>query len=193
MKKKLVLVVAMILVAITACACLAGCVPNRPDKFLAAFIKSDHKGIVTGEAETGIDGNKIIVKVNDKNQTIYEETKDKLNIYICIAGNWTAESIAIDKVDNDYKELKESMTSEETPEQLKAISENFEENFEKDKEGWWKLKSKLADVAGMEFKIEGNEMLTKVKVIGLEGELSTQYVLNFKISIPKEAKEALKK
>ena len=143
MKKKLVLVVAMILVAITACACLAGCVPNRPDKFLAAFIKSDHKGIVTGEAETGIDGNKIIVKVNDKNQTIYEETKDKLNIYICIAGNWTAESIAIDKVDNDYKELKESMTSEETPEQLKAISENFEENFEKDKEGWWKLKSIL--------------------------------------------------
>ena len=66
-------------------------------------------------------------------------------------------------------------------------------NFEKDKEGWWKLKSKLADVAGMEFKIEGNEMLTKVKVIGLEGELSTKYVLNFKISIPKEAKEALKK
>jgi len=43
MKKKLVLIVAVVLIAITACACLAGCVPNRPDRYMGTWLTANIK------------------------------------------------------------------------------------------------------------------------------------------------------
>ncbi|MDE6967775.1 MAG: hypothetical protein K2P12_03870 [Clostridia bacterium] len=187
MKKKLVLVVAVVLIAITACALLVGCVPNRPDKFMATWVKSNNKAMSVGVGdatlETGIDGNKIIVKTNDENQTIFEEAKGKLNIYVCLAGKWTAETVELtDEKAEDYKKTKEEFTK--TPESMKAIEEEFDKNFEK-KDGKWVGKGIYSIVS---FTIKGNELTMEVA----EMKIPTKMILNYKISIPSEAKAALK-
>lgn len=184
MKKKLVLVVAIVLVAITACACLAGCVPSRPDKFVESWAKSGNKAMVVMGQEIGINGNKIIVKTNDENMIIYEEKSDSLNVYTCALGKWTAVSIEMTKEEaKQYKELKEGFKSDKV-DGFETVQNDFEKNFEK-KDGKWVGKGLLAAVS---FEINGNEL--SMSTIGVE--LPMKLILNYKISIPAEAKAALK-
>lgn len=188
MKKKIILAVSIMLVAITACAMLVGCVPDRPDKFLLAWIDSDHMATKVGGSETGIDGNKMIEKLDDNNQIIYEKKSDKVNVYICVAGTWTAKSMTIEEAEKDenYVDITVNVDKDKAKEQYKKYTEAFEENFEKDDEGWWKSKNALAAVL-VQMKVDGNELILRT------GKLETmRLVLNYKISIPQEAKDALK-
>lgn len=187
MKKKLVLVVAVVLIAITACACLAGCVPNRPDKFVGNWVISDKKGIESGDTTFGISGNKMITKLNDENQTIYEDKGTEFNVYTCVAGNWTAVSLSKAEAEKqaDYKSIKAAMEDEKVQEVIEYIQKKFEENFEKDKDGWWNMTPiNLASA-----KVENGKMSMKLATI----ELPFKLILNYRISIPSEAKKALNK
>lgn len=190
MKKKLVLIVAVVLIAITACACLAGCVPNRPDKFVGAWITSKHKAIVILGMEYGIDGSKLQAKISDDLLVIFEEKGNDLNMYVKAGDNWSASSITVEDAKKDtngkyYEKIKESLNSDEAKESAKKIQENFTELYE-EKDGWWSLKSDPTGLTGA-MKVDGNDF--KVKFAGVE---STTMILNYKISIPAEAKAALK-
>ena len=187
MKKKLVLVVAVVLIAITACACLAGCVPNRPDKFVGNWVISDKKGIESGDTTFGISGGKLIMKLNDDNQTIFEEKGTEFNVYTCTAGTWNAVSMSKEEAEknDNYKKIKEALENEKVQEVIGYLEESFEDNFEKDKEGWWNMKKlNLASA-----KVEGGKM--SMKLLGVE--LPFKLILNYRISILSEAKKALNK
>ncbi len=190
MKKKLVLVVAVILVAITACACLAGCVPNRPDRFAGAWLTSKHKAFVVGPMEFGIDGSKLQAKISDNLLVIFEEKGSDLNMYVKTGDTWTASSITVENAKNDengqyYEKIKEVMNSDEAKETAEKLQEKFTELYE-EKDGWWSLKADPTGLTGA-MKVDGNEF--KVKLAGVE---TTTMILNYKINIPSEAKAALK-
>lgn len=188
MKKKLVLVVAVVLIAITACACLAGCVPNRPDKFVGNWIISEKKGVEMGNTLFGIAGGKMISKLNDENQTIFEDKGTEFNVYTCVDGNWKAVSMTKEEAEkNDtYKDIKKAMENEDVQKVIKNIQDSFEKNFTKEDEGWWNLKIAGANICGA--KVDGNKML--MSLVGKE--LPIKLVLNLRISIPSGAKAALK-
>lgn len=195
MKKKLVLVVAMILVAITACACLAGCVPNRPDKFIGAWLTSEHKGMsyeaLGVETRMGIDGGKMEVKIGDTIHVIFEEKGTEFNMYsYTTLTGWVAVSISKEEAEknNYYEQLQDALNSEEAKEIMEKEMEAFDKNFEK-KDGWWTAKAANELGVVIAYKIEGNTMISKVG----DKESGSKMILNYKISIPKEAKEALKK
>lgn len=188
MKKKLVLVVAIALIAITACACLVGCVPNRPDKFIATWLTSDKKGVQIGENVVfGIYGDKMIAKADDNNQTIFEAKGDKFNVYTCTAGTWNAVSMTKEEAEkNDsYKEMQSYLKDNEDVQKVaESLKKDFEENFEKDKDGWYNMKT-LNLVSA---KVDGGKMAMKLAGV----ELPFKLTLNQKITIPSEAKAALK-
>lgn len=195
MKKKLVLVVAIVLIAITACACLVGCVPNRPDKYIGSWISSKHKAAVVdlgilGKTEFGIDGTKLQAKAGDKLLVIFEEKGDKLNMYVKTGDTWTASSITVEDAKKDkngayYEQIKKALNSDDAKESYKTMQEKFTELYE-EKDGWWSLK---ADPTGLTpaMKVDGKELKMKTAL----GE-STMMILDYKITIPSEAKAALK-
>ncbi len=190
MKKKLVLIVAVVLIAITACACLAGCVPNRPDRYMGTWLTSKHKALVVAGMEFGIDGSKLQAKISDDLLVIFEEKGDSLNMYVKAGDNWTASSITVEDAKKDtngkyYEQIKEALNSDEAKETAERIQEKFTELYE-EKDGWWSLKSDPTGLTGA-MKVDGNDF--KVKVAGVE---TTTMILNYKISIPAEAKAALK-
>ena len=89
-----------------------------------------------------------------------------------------------EKNDN-YKKIKEALENEKVQEVIGYLEESFEDNFEKDKEGWWNMKKlNLASA-----KVEGGKM--SMKLLGVE--LPFKLILNYRISIPSEAKKALNK
>lgn len=188
MKKKLVLVVAVVLLAITACACLAGCVPNRPDKYVGNWLISEKKGIEIGDTTFGISGGKMISKLNDENQTIFEVKGTEFNVYTCVAGNWTAVSMPKEEAEKNetYKSINKAMENESVQKVVKHIQDSFEKSFTKEDEGWWNLK--IAGINTCGAKVEGNKMLMSLAGV----ELPIKLVLNYKISIPSAAKAALK-
>lgn len=190
MKKKLVLVVAVVLIAITACACLVGCVPNRPDKFAGAWLTSKHKALVIAGMEFGIDGSKLQAKISDNLLVIFEEKGDNLNMYVKTGDAWTAKGITVEEAKEDengkyYEKIKESLNSDEAKQTAETLQEKFTELYE-EKDGWWSLKNDPTGLTGA-MKVDGNDL--KVKVGKIE---TTTMILNYKISIPSEAKAALK-
>lgn len=199
MKKKLVLVVAVLLIAVSACAIFAGCVPNRPDKFIGTWLTSDKKGIVTGDMEIGMSGGKFIMKKDDKNQTIFEDKDSEFNVYTCVNGEWTAKSMTKEEAKKDQTYVTITSSLDKDNEQLKNIAEqlqkDFEANFTKTDDGWWKSNSALAAIGNLQAKVDGNALLFKIEVLGgvIGAQPETKLVLNYKISIPSEAKAALNK
>lgn len=188
MKKKLVLVVAVVLVAITACACLAGCIPNRPDRFIGTWLASDKKGVRVGDnIEFAIYGGKMIAKFGEENQTIFEEKGDKFNVYTCVAGAWTAASMTKEEAEKNesYKEMQSYLKDNEDVKMMADyLQKEFEQNFTKDDKGWWNFN--LLNVCSA--KVEKGEM--SMKLAGAQ--LPFVLTLNKKITIPSEAKAALK-
>lgn len=177
------------MVATIICACLAGCVPSRPDKYILKWAESENRAIKMDKTEIGIDGNKIISKIDDKNQIIYEETKDKVNVYICTNGTWTAKSMTLEeaKQDEGYQDAKDEIKIDD--EDKKTFIDEFEKNFEK-KDGWWTMKGENP-FGSLQMKVDGKELVVKITAAGATLEMRP-LVLNYKISIPKEAKDALK-
>lgn len=200
--KKLVLLVSIILVVITACVCLVGCVPNRPDKFVGTWVSSENKAIILADsAVSAIDGNKMLKKIDDNNQTIFEKKSDKIVCYTCIGGNWSASYMTIQEAekDKDYikinTDLEDNKTLEKIKQALDKAQENYKENFEKDKDGWWKPKGDLAKLFAIEMKVEGKQLKAKATALGgivEAGEGLITLELNYKIRIPKGASDALK-
>lgn len=206
MKKKIILAVAIMLVAVMATAVLSACSPSQPDKFFEAYIKSIHKGQISldGNLETGIDGNKYIIKTNDKNQTIFEKVKDdeagkdangkdifKYNVYTCIAGKWTAATLDAKKFEdtytNPFKNDSQEINDEKIQEEIRAMfhmekGDTFGKKWQK-KDGKWVLKDSSADIS---IQTKGNNMTVTV------GKAETVYMLYYKIEIPAEATAALK-
>ncbi len=203
MKKKLVLVVAVILIAVTACAMLVGCVPNRPDRFVGTWLKSEHKGVVVEipwigkmvEAEVGIDGGKMSLKITDTINFIIEEKSSKVNVYTgvydgLITKQWVWTASTVEKTEADKNNNKQTIDSilndnEDVKQLVADLQEAFSENFT-EKDGWWTANADTKDVVG--YKVDGNELLTRV------GEVQSplKLILNYKITIPAEAKDALK-
>ncbi len=198
MKKKLVLVVAVILIAVTACALLVGCVPNRPDRFVGTWLKSNHKGAVVEISgvrnEVGIDGKKMSLYIENFMNFIIEEKSSKVNIYTGmykpISKEWAWTAVTIEKTEADKDNNKQTIDSifndnADIKKLVEDLQTAFSENFT-EKDGWWTANADTKDVVG--YKVEGNELLTRI------GEVQSplKLMLNYKITIPAEAKEALK-
>lgn len=194
MKKKLVLVVAVILIAVTACALLVGCVPNRPDKFVATWLKSKNKGAVVEmsipfigkiSVEAGIDGNKMSLKIGEDAQFIFVNKSSKVVMYAgAKTGNemkWTSSEIEKDKADSNdnFNQINDILNDNEDVKALVEKLQNaFEENYTEN-DGWW---SANGDVTS--YKVDGNKLLTKIG----NAESPLKLILNYKISIPKVKK-----
>lgn len=190
MKKKLVLVVAVMLVAITACGMLVGCIPDRPDRFILAWLDPNNtkKAIQIGEAEYGISGDKMIMKALDGLQTIYEKKGNEYRVYTCVGGKWSAAVLTVEEAEKEdaFVTIEATFNQEKLDEAYKKYTENFEENFKKDDEGWWTWNKDALGIVKM--KVEKNSIMT-IRTAGL---IDTKMLLNYKIDIPDGAKEALK-
>lgn len=193
MKKKILIAVAVMLVAVTACAMLVGCAPSTPDKFMETFVKKGGVSI-DGESVNGIVGDKFIMKVNEKNQTILEKKGDKVNMYICVLGIWTATTIDLSKLEaetdfgNPFEDM-ENIKDEDIEKMISttfglAEGEKFKDKYEK-KDGKWQLKE--GGDALPKYEIKGSKMM-----IYAGEKVTATFDLAYKIEIPAEAKEALK-
>ena len=88
MKKKVVLVIAIALIAVTMCVMLVGCSPKNPVDFLDKWEKAEAKAYYTASAECLINGDTLIIKdksiAGSEYTYIYEIVGDKFNCYMGI-------------------------------------------------------------------------------------------------------------
>lgn len=198
MKKKLVLVVAIVLVAVTACVLLVGCAPKNPSDFLDKWFDCNSKYMKAGNIEVGINGNIAYTKtkINDKEIYAYMEIDgDNVINYngAEIDGKivWTkktmtkAEAKEMLKLDTDIENINDIIK-----EQMEFSSEDFKDfdkNFTK-KDGVY-VANEGTDLEGVTVKLSSKEMA----VTFTEGETEVTITLGIgydKITIPKEAKDA---
>lgn len=206
MKKKVVLFVAIILVAVTACALLVGCAPANPDKFMEKFIESDSKAYYMGKDMCyALDGDIMMETSDEDSASYYELSGDEV---ICYSGykdgdkfEWRvskmnkeefAGEVGLDKFEsmkkcfNVYTRL-ESAKPEDNDKVEATV--DYKKDFEK-KDGWLVGKEGTPS-AGMAYKISSKEMLVKMDFES-EAEFDVKAVIGHKLTIPAEAKAANK-
>ena len=198
MKKKLVLVIAIVLVAVTACVVLAGCAPKNPSDFLEKWFDSNSKYMNMGNIEIGINGNIAYTKtkINDKDYYSYIEIDgDNVISYSGVVADnkivWTkktmtkAQAKEMLRLDKDIESINDIIKG-----QMEFSSEDFKDfdkNFTK-KDGVY-IANENTDLEGVTIKLSTKEMIMTFT----EGELEVTYTLGIgydKITIPKEAKDA---
>ena len=188
MKKKFVLVIAIVLIAVTTCVLLVGCAPKSPTDFLDKWLSSNSKSMKSGDTVISIYGNVAVSKSKVGNG-------DTLNMYNGRNQNgkmvWSKSSMTM-------QEVKEMFHLEED---LKNISDIFKfqmdlnpdefKDFDKDftkKDGVF-VGNEDGKFKGTTIKLSAKEMVVTVG----EGEKAviTTYTIGCdKISIPDEAKNA---
>lgn len=198
MKKKLVLVIAIVLVAVTACVLLVGCAPKNPSDFLEKWFDSNSKYMNMGNVEIGIYGNIAYTKtkINDKEYYGYMEI-DGDNI-ISYSGAEVDGKVAWTKKTMTKAQAKEMLHLEADIESINDIIKqqmefssedfkDFDKNFTK-KDGVY-VGNEETDLEGVKVKLSNKEMVLTFT----EGETEITCTLGIgydKITIPKEAKDA---
>lgn len=198
MKKKFVLVIAIVLIAVTTCVLLVGCAPKSPTDFLDKWLSSNSKSMKSGDTVISIYGNVAVSKSKIGNEEFVAYTEldgDTLNMYNGRNQNgkmvWSKSSMTM-------QEVKEMFHLEED---LKNISDIFKfqmdlnpdefKDFDKDftkKDGVF-VGNEDGKFKGTTIKLSAKEMVVTVG----EGEKAviTTYTIGCdKISIPDEAKNA---
>lgn len=207
MKKRSILVVMLIVVAVIACACLVACDPKnpdnagnqggtevditRPDEFIKVWNESKSKAIRTQvgpyNVVTAVDENIVMQRVVGQAEIIFETVADKVNYYIYQNYNneWSAEIMTKEEAEkNDaYVNIKLNLSSG-----AGMNFQDFDKNFKKDSEGWWTYEN---NGIVKKMKVDGKEL--NYKIISGNATQEMAYILDYKIEIPQEAKDALNK
>lgn len=210
MKKKILISISIVLLIAISAIMLVACVPNRPDKFMAAFAFSDKwtmeikSELIGSEGVTTItcDGKNFssVTKSGDliTLQTYVMDEDGKMVVYLYNAVTGWADPIETD-ADNSIKEITEIKTEmlneileSEDYKQLdkKAIEEKLGELFTKD-DGKWYVKDATGEknLAGY-FTIKSGKMTTFVRSIsGTEYKEMMTISLSGKVKLPSEAKK----
>ena len=127
MKTKFVLVIAIVLIAVTACVLLVGCAPKSPTDFLDKWLSSNSKSMKSGDTVISIYGNVAVSKSKVGNEEFVSYTEldgDNLNMY---NGRNQNGKIVWSKSSMTMKEVKEMFRLEED---LKNISDIFKLQME---------------------------------------------------------------
>ena len=209
MKRKYVMVIAIVALAITMSIFLAGCGEKvaNPADFMGKWYKSDKKSCYDSSGnEYYYNGNKLLFLYKDKEfgyetQVIYEVLEDSYNIYTGVSEgmedyNWTAESVTFE----EYKEANEEdfdirklYTRDCCPREIKELIEPITEDillslFE-EKDGWYKAVTEIFDYVNI--KVNEEELLIKLNN-SVDKEYEYKFVIGSKdILIPEAAKDAL--
>ncbi|MDE6967950.1 MAG: hypothetical protein K2P12_04750 [Clostridia bacterium] len=198
MKKKLVLVVAVMLIVVAACALLVGCAPKNPADFMDKWLDSNAKYMKMAGVEVGINGNISVskAKIGDNESISYTEISGD-NI-ITYTGVKVGETTTWTKKTMTKAEAKEMLGLKEDIKSINDIIKSqidfdaddfkdFDKNYTK-KDGVY-VGNKDTEFEGITIKMTSKEMTITMG----EGEEKIEVIYKIgyeKISIPKEAKEA---
>lgn len=210
MKKKFTLLLAIVLVIVTCCIALVGCgeedkengkenvIYNTPAQFAEAWLKSPSKAFtkpyVTGAGNItyGADGDKWC-EVCDyvPTKTYFEIVGDNVYMYSYFIngdGSW-GWSAFVDKKDENsddkfkgFPEFLNNMVKDDII--ITITDEIFKNNFAL-QNGWYVGSGDFSDY---KFKISGKELEF---VDSVNNRNNKKYVIDYKITIPQEAKDAL--
>lgn len=206
MKKKFVLIIAIVLVAATACALLVGCAPKTPADFMEKWVNNSSKAIINDKVTVQINGDIAYAKViqdesGEKYQISYMEVNgDNINMYIGYKTGadakliWQAETLTKEKYENyfgvEFTDLT-TMMKEQYAKVMDQLNKDFADNFTKEKGVY--VGNKDTDYEGTTIKITAKEMIMTEKIDEEKSE-EIKFVIGCdEIVIPDEAKEALAK
>lgn len=198
MKKKFVLVIAIVLIAVTACVLLVGCAPKSPTDFLDKWLSSNSKSMKSGDTVISIYGNVAVSKSKVGNEEFVSYTEldgDNLNMYNGRNHNgkmvWAKSSMTMKEVkemfrlEEDIKNISDifKLQMEISPEEFK----DFDKNFTK-KDGVF-VGNEDGEFKGTTIKLSAKEMVVTIGD-GDKAVVTTYTIGCDKISIPDEAKNA---
>ena len=198
MKKKFVLVIAIVLIAVTACVLLVGCAPKSPTDFLDKWLSSNSKSMKSGDTVISIYGNVAVSKSKVGNEEFVSYTEldgDNLNMYNGRNQNgkivWSKSSMTMKEVkemfrlEEDIKNISDifKLQMEISPEEFK----DFDKNFTK-KDGVF-VGNEDGEFKGTTIKLSAKEMVVTIGD-GDKAVVTTYTIGCEKISIPDEAKNA---
>lgn len=198
MKKKFVLVIAIVLIAVTACVLLVGCAPKSPTDFLDKWLSSNSKSMKSGDTVISIYGNVAVSKSKVGNEEFVSYTEldgDNLNMYNGRNQNgkivWSKSSMTMKEVkemfrlEEDLKNISDifKLQMEISPEEFK----DFDKNFTK-KDGVF-VGNEDGEFKGTTIKLSAKEMVITIGD-GDKAVVTTYTIGCDKISIPDEAKNA---
>ena len=201
MKKKFVLMIAIVLVAATACALLVGCAPKTPVDFMDKWLDSNNKAMVMGDTEISIYGNVAMAKTKkgDLESVSYTEiTDDSINMYSSrvVDGKTTWSAFSMTKA--EFKEMYKLETDDVTMNDVLKSSIEFDKDDYKDFEkNFTKENGVYVGNAGTEFEGVSITIAAKEMTISMtmgETKVEATYKIGCdKIEISQEAKDALVK
>lgn len=186
MKKKIMLAVATMLMAVVACVSLVACAPSHPVDYMAKFVTSKNFAMVQGSAVEAVDGNKVEVKLGALD-TIIVFNKDTVETYIGVGNKWEYAEVPAEGAKETIDQKREECLDE-----IKELLDSdlfdkakFDKAYEK-KDGYYQTKSDFnitrMKVSGTKLIVEENNGTSFNEVGYLD--------LGYKISIPSEAKKA---
>ncbi len=210
MKRRFVMVIAIVMVAIAMIMLLGGCGEKvaNPSDFMGKWYKTDKKSCYDGSGnEYYYNGNRVLFIYRDienkyETQIIYEVLEDRYNIYTGTSEGieeyeWTAESISF----KDYEEMNEEefdirklfardCCPREIKELIEPISEEILLSLFEEKEGWYTAVTEIYDYVSI--KVTEEELYVRLNNTATD-EYDYKFVLDSKeIFIPDAAKETLK-
>lgn len=185
MKRKFICVIATLILIAVLVACLVGCVPSRPDKFIKKLLYVDSWGLIGYD----IDGEVVSVVARDKNMVYtkgtkliqyYIYSKTAVEIYIYREDKWTYNLITDESSVKKYNDaMVKTPIDVSDAIDLNYIADDFTNKFEK-KGGKWIERS--TDPATLYIK--------SGKMFYEKGDDIYAYVFDYDIKLPKEAKQA---
>lgn len=200
MKKKLILVVAILIIVITAIALLVGCAPKNPTDYLKRFSKSNSKVVVKYD-NNGIESctawsEKLIVLVNGTTINVFEKDGDKVIYYCGFFESYIRDGdIKVKWIEKNYDGFQGYFNgASDFSETVAYIENSFKEILilEKDLEEYFKKENGVylgsgADYDGMIIKINKNEMSIKYDAND-SIECDLKFIFNLKLELPADVK-----
>lgn len=200
MKKKLVLLMAIALTVVISCMTLMGCVPSRPDEYLVEFIKASSKALVVEYKDinevTAVSKDSMYVKEGTQEQ-YFIIGEDNVKNYILKDDIWSYVSIPVTQWEKTKYAEKYNLASDSEKMislletrmgvKLEEMTNGFEENYEQDDKGWWSPKKININIK-IKIKVVKGELVVRSTVNGET--MVTKYIINYKIKVPKDAKDA---
>ncbi len=191
MKKKALIIITILIVCVAVAVTLVGCVPSRPDRFVTKLLAAEKWAVTFKDCEgnitsiNAINGNMRMDKAKD-NQTFYVVGKTFVEMYRFQDETWTYECIVDESqvatlrksiLDGDASTL---VINPNAPD-LKYIQKDFESKYERRDGRWYERNTMPASL-----QIKGSSMIYE------KYDTTATYTIGYKITLPKEAKQAKK-
>lgn len=187
MRKKILYLLSIVILAVALCVALVGCAPSRPDRFIEKLLSMEKWSIEV----TNSKGETVSINARNKNlfwdmgtsaQTYTLIDKEAVEIYRYKDGVWTYTFVNDAETVKTYrKRLEESASDVYLPNgpDLKEVKKDFLDKYRKTDGKWYEINTNPAY-----FYVKGDKLIYK------KYDNTISYILGSKISIPKEAKKA---